>query len=54
MPFWAAYDLIRLSTLHQHSKYLDEMNWSARGNVLNSIFEEHFNWNDSNANKNKV
>ena len=27
--------LIHLSTLHQHSKYLDEMNWSARGNVLN-------------------
>ena len=30
---------------------LSQMNWSARGiKCIESVFEEHFNWNDSNNN----
>jgi hypothetical protein len=34
--------------VYEYLEELDEMNWSAWGNVIESIFEEHFNWNDSN------
>jgi hypothetical protein len=36
--------------VYEYLEELDEMNWSSWGNVLiESIFEEHFNWNDSNS-----
>ena len=34
--------------VYEYLEGLDEMNWSARGNCIESIFEQHFNWNDSN------
>jgi hypothetical protein len=32
--------------VYEYLRELDEMNWSAWGNVFNQ-YEEHFNWNDS-------